>query len=361
MAKAKKLPSGSWRCLVFSHWEETTEKDGKVKKKRVYKSFVSNTPGPKGKREAEQIAAEYAAEKEALCSRPNLTLGEYMDRYIESRSEVLSPSTVKEYKRCRKNDLPELTCKQIMNITQEDIQKAINKHALNHSPKTVRNTHGFLSVVMYTYRPNFPIRTDLPKKVRPNLYVPSDDDILKLMNFTRGTEMEVPILLAAFGPMRRGEICALDSDHISGNIVHVEFSIALNENNEWVKKRPKSYAGDRYIEFPDYVIQKIKDIEGPITMLNPAQVSNRFARLLQQAGMQHFRFHDLRHYSASIQHALGIPDAYIMQRGGWGNDDVLKNVYRHVMEQESKIMNAKANSHFNELCNTTCNTKTKKP
>ncbi len=133
----------------------------------------------------------------------------------------------------------------------------------------------------------------------------------------------------------------------------------MNEDNEWVKKRPKSYAGDRYIEFPDYVIQKIKDIEGPITMLNPAQVSNRFARLLQQAGMQHFRFHDLRHYSASIQHALGIPDAYIMQRGGWGNDEVLKNVYRHAMEQSSKVMNTKANKHFSKLCNTTCNTKVK--
>ena len=63
-------------------------------------------------------------------------------------------------------------------------------------------------------------------------------------------EMEIPILLATFGPMRRGEIYALDSAHVSGNIVHVEF--------------------------PDYVIDRIKNTKGPITTLNPAQISNRF-------------------------------------------------------------------------------------
>ena len=35
MATAKKLPSGSWRCLVFSHYEYVTGKDGNVKKKRM--------------------------------------------------------------------------------------------------------------------------------------------------------------------------------------------------------------------------------------------------------------------------------------------------------------------------------------
>lgn len=43
-----------------------------------------------------------------------------------------------------------------------------------------------------------------------------------------------------------------------------------------------------------------------------------------------------RNYSASIQHAIGIPDSYIMQRGEWGNDGVLKSVYRHTMEQKQK-------------------------
>lgn len=93
-----------------------------------------------------------------------------------------------------------------------------------------------------------------------------------------------------------------------------------------------------------------------IVNLLPFQISNHFDRVLKKADLPHFRFHDLRHYSASIQHALGIPDAYIMQRGGWGNDGVLKEVYRHVMEEKTAEMNRKANDHFSNLCNTKCNT-----
>ena len=54
----------------------------------------------------------------------------------------------------------------------------------------------------------------------------------------------------------------------------------------------------------------------------------------------------LRHYCASIQHALGIPDAYIMQRGGWNSDAVLKQVYRHALSDRAVQMNAIANEHF---------------
>lgn len=161
--------------------------------------------------------------------------------------------------------------------------------------------------------------------------------------------MEIPILLAAFGPMRRSEICALDSDHISGNIIHVEYAMVMDENNKWVIKPPKSFAGDRNIEFPDFVIEKLKNKSGRVVTLSPAQISDRFVTLLKRAGIPHFRFHDLRHYGASIQHALGVSDAYIMERGGWGSDTVLKSVYRHTMSDKNETMTATINSHFKQL------------
>ena len=66
MATARKLPSGSWRCQIYSHTEEYVQEDGTIKKKRIYKSFTSNLPGTKGKRDAERQAAEWAAGKESV-------------------------------------------------------------------------------------------------------------------------------------------------------------------------------------------------------------------------------------------------------------------------------------------------------
>lgn len=103
-------------------------------------------PSPKGKRKCEQLAAEWAATKEATIAAPNIAVGEAIDKYIQQRSAVLSPATVKEYKASRKRDLQELMDVKLDVLTQEQIQKAINRECLTHSPKTVSNMHGLLTV-----------------------------------------------------------------------------------------------------------------------------------------------------------------------------------------------------------------------
>lgn len=353
MATAKKLPSGSWRVRVYSHTEETLLPDGTRKEKKIYKSFTCDDPSPKGKRKCEAEAAAWAEGKESKTQIPSrLTFGQALDEYIELRSSVLSPATIREYKRSRRKDLQGLMNMPLERITQNDIQKEINREALTHSPKTVKNMHGIISAVFDTYRPDFRLKTDLPKKVRYNIYVPSEDEIKRLLQVINGTPLEIPVLLAAFGPMRRGEISALDSSHINGNIVHVEYSMALNENNQWVKKRPKSYAGDRYITYPDFVIEKIKGIKGNITNLNPAMISDRFAKMIRKEGLSKFRFHDLRHYSVSFMHALNMPDQNIIERAGWSSDLVLKSVYRHSIAEKKEEENSKINDEFSKLYDT---------
>jgi integrase len=356
MAKAKKLKSGSWRCLVYDYTDDAG--------KRHYKSFTCDDPSPKGKRKAEMMAAEYATtekyNKLLNMKNQNITLGEAWDMYIENRSSVLSPGTVREYKRSRKTDLKTLMPMRLSDITLDDIQIAINAEALNHSAKTVRNIHGLLSAVMGTYRPSLSLKTDLPKPTRPELYIPSDAEIKILLKYLSGNEMEIPVLLAAFGPMRRGEICALCYEDIHGNTIHVHAALAQDENKQWVIKPPKTFSSDRYIEFPEFIIEKIGKGTGQIVQMSPNALSSRFYHILKNARLPHFRFHDLRHYSASIQHALGIPDVYIMQRGGWSSDATLKNVYRHAMDDQAQEMNNIANSHFENLCNTKCNTNIEK-
>lgn len=348
---AKKLPSGSWRCRVYSHTDQTG--------KKIYKSFTCDDTSPRGKKKCEQMAIVWGMDKQAHFD--DITLREAYRLYIDSREHLLSPSTVKEYRRQTNKAFPELMDLRLSELTQQRIQRAVNAASISRSPKTVRNMHGFLSAVLGAYRPDLALRTDLPKNVRPKLHVPTEEEMRRILRYVEGDEMEIPILLAAFGPMRRSEICALRSDHIQGNTVHVDCALVQNVKKEWVLKAPKSYAGDRYITFPDFVIAKMDGIVGRITNLNPAMVTLRFRKILKDCGVPHFRFHDLRHYSASVQHALGIPDSYIMQRGGWGSDKTLKAVYRHVMEDKEKQMNDIANSYFSQMYDTKYDTNKKNP
>lgn len=108
----------------------------------------------------------------------------------------------------------------LCDLTQEDVQEAINIEAQIHSPKTVRNNHGLISAVVKQYRPDPALNTALPKKIRPDIYVLSDEDIKALVTASKSTELELPILLAVFDPMRRGEICALNTK-ISKEILYM--------------------------------------------------------------------------------------------------------------------------------------------
>lgn len=335
MAVARKLPSGSWRCLVYSH----TDENGK----RRYKSFTCKDPSPQGKRICEKAAAEWAAQQDR--AEEAYTLGQAYDDYIALRTAVLAPRTLDQYRSIRAHHLQALMDVRLNDITQKMIQFEINEESRVCSPKTVRNIHGLLSAVLLQYRPDLRLNTALPKKVRPKLYVPTDADITRLIAASAGTELELPILLAVFGPMRRGEICALDSADILGNTVHV-YKTMTKTKGGWKLKAPKSYAGDRFIVYPDAVAQKWQGIEGPITSLHPNGITKRFPKLLKKAGLPHFRFHDLRHYSASALHAIGIADQYIMQRGGWASDDTLKEVYRHTIEEKQKAQTQLITDHM---------------
>lgn len=85
--------------------------------------------------------------------------------------------------------------------------------------------------------------------------------------------------------------------------------------------------------------------------MNPDYITHRFGRVLKKIDVPHFRFHDLRHYAASIMHAIGVPDQYILQRGGWASDNIMKTVYRNVIDLESVRQNKKSiNTLKNSLC-----------
>ncbi|MBR2999557.1 MAG: site-specific integrase [Oscillospiraceae bacterium] len=343
MATAKQLPSGSWRCQVYDY----TDANGK----KHYHSITCPDPSQRGKHKCEQMADEWMEQKET--QKNTVTFSGAATEYIALRTQTLSPRTLEDYRKTLKNYCGQIADISISKITQQHIQAVINSCSEKLAPKTVSNIHAFISSVLREYRPNLVLNTRLPQRVRPDLYVPTDEDIGSLIERIQGTAMELPVMLAAFGPMRRGEICALDTRNINGNVVHVcENMIKQQEPDQprkWIIRHPKSYHGDRYIEYPDMVADLWNGKTGRLVTMTPDVLTAEFKRYLRSSGLQNFRFHDLRHYSASIQHALGIPDAYIMARGGWSTDTVLKQIYRHTMSDHQKEMNQKANDHFSKI------------
>lgn len=334
MAKAKKLPSGRWRALVYDY----TDGNGK----RHYKSFTADA-----KKEAEYTALEYITGKKKNIA--DMTISEAIGGYITAKSSVLSPSTEKAYRSLQRSRYAKIDDIPLKDVTSPTIQLWLSTISTEVAPKTAKNAYGLLSASLEMFAPDLSIHVTLPQAKKPDLYCPTTEDVLTLLDICRGTELELAILLAAYGPMRRGEICALESSDIVGNSITVRKSMVKKPDNTWVIKQPKTYSGYRTISFPQFVIDKIPDTKGRIFQSNPSQISDAFFHVLKKSGLPHFRFHDLRHYAASIMHAQGMPDQYIIDRGGWRTDTVMKTIYRTTLDDEKKKQNDRINKFFEEM------------
>lgn len=255
--------------------------------------------------------------------------------YIKSKSNVLSPSTIKGYNSVLRSIETDFKSKRITDISQQDIQLLINKYSADHTPKTTRNLHGFVSAVLRQFRPNMNIYTTLPQKTENERYTPSEDDIKKILDATKDNPFyHIPFQLGVMS-LRRSEICALTLDDIDGNILTINKALVLNNDNEWVLKPTKTAAGTRKIYISDSLVKEIKDY-GKIFEGNPTSLLYGLNEIQKKLGIPKFRFHDLRHFFASYAHAQGMTDADIMATGGWKSDYTMKQVYRHEMNAEKE-------------------------
>ena len=326
--KIEKLPSGSYRIR-------------KMYKGTTYAVVVDYKPTQK---EALQlISAELDKIK---TSAQRMTFQIASERYIEKKSNILSPSTIKGYESVIRSLSEGFRNMNASDITSIDVQTEINNYAKTHSPKSTRNAHGLISAILGMFCPNTVLRTTLPRKESTNEYTPSDSDVKQVLEYAKGTKFEVPLILAMFG-MRRSEICALTLDDLDGNTITIDKALVQNVDGEWVIKSTKTEAGTRTLFIPDNVVEIIKK-QGMIYNGNPNSILMYLQRVQKKLGIPKFSLHRLRHYFASSAHARGIPDQYIMDAGGWKSKYVLASIYQHAMDDKKKEMQMKTAMFYSQ-------------
>lgn len=335
--KAKKLPSGNWRVNAY------IGKD--INGKQIRKSFTAPT-----KKEAEFLASQYLITHKSNDNYTDMLLSEAYNRYITSKENVLSPSTIRSYKQMARTHFLKLMPYKLSVLTQEKIQRAVNEESLICSPKTIRNIYGLLVAVLKTYAPSLHLNTRLPQKEKVEIYIPTQEQINILLEQVEGTEIEKAILLGAIGGLRRSEISALTAADVLENGITVNKAVVCNSSGEWVLKTTKTTESTRFVTLPKEVIEKLKPQDGTdkIVNLQPNLITNRFRNITRKLYGQPIRFHSLRHFSASFLHSLNVPTAYIMKRGGWSNPATLQKIYTHTMEQQEKEFNDFINASFEQ-------------
>lgn len=339
MAKAKKLPSGSWSVNQYIG----TDAAGK----RIYKRFTAAT-----KKEAEYLAAEFVAKKKRPVGR--MTVGEAIDRYIESKDGVLSPTTVNGYRNIRLHHLAGIMEIQIDRLTREDVQREVNREAKLHSAKTVINAHGLLAAALAMHNPDFILRTTLPRKVKQlKRDLPTSEDVIRAVH---GTPVELPVLLAMCLCLRLSEVRGVRRSAVEGDRLRIDRVIVTVKGAHIEKELAKTDATRRYVELPPRLRDMILASETEyITELTGRAIYGRFVNAMKKAGFDGVRFHDLRHISASDMHAHGIPDRVAAERGGWSGTQTMQQVYQHTFSTDRQKADQIMSDYYEKLLNATQN------
>lgn len=322
----EKLPSGSYRIRQMEHG-------------RMYSLTVPYKP--KTKEAFELIQAKINRSED----NP-MTFREAAEKYMEAKSNVLSPSTIKAYDSMLRALPSWYADVDISNVDNYLMQRLVNELSTIKKPKTVRNTYGFCTAVIRLFLPDAKISATMPANIRRDIYTPTLEDVKRLFEDAKDTDYYVALYLASLS-LRRSEILALDlpdlddQDHLT-----INKSMVQNKNGEWhIKPTPKTDASNRTIIIPHELAERIRK-QGFIYNHNPNAIDNYLRRRLPKLGIPFFSLHKLRYFFASYTHEMGYSEQTIQELGGWATPHIMKKVYRHALNKDQAAEQIKKDFSF---------------
>lgn len=285
----------------------------------------------------------------------------YANLYIKIKKNVLSPTTTKSYKSLLRNISDDFKHTKMKDMIAALVQSEINQISLRKSPKSTTNNnglispktvseyHSFISTVIKMYRPDLMLNTTLPAPIKYEPHVPTDAEVKAILDISKGSHYELAFRLGIYA-LRRSEVCAVTSADLDGNMLTIKKSLIEGEEGYITREKNKTEESTRTIYVDDYVAELLRT-QGVGFAGTPDTILETLHKYQDELGIPHFRFHDLRHYYASMAHSLGIPDSYIMAAGGWKTDHVLKTVYRHAQKDKEEDMMKFAALYITEISN----------
>ncbi len=302
------------------------------------------------------------------------TVKEWMNQWYELYLKDLSPTTLTGYRYQIDNYIiPKFGSLYIQELKPLVIQQWINDlqacspiTGRKMSAKTVRNIFLNLSsalqkaVSLEFMEKNPCANITLPRYEKYKASVYDEEEVQRLVQAIRGTDMELPLMIDLSLGLRRGELIALKWEHI--DFEQGLISIQENRvNSYWgvVTKTPKSKSGLRTIPVSgslltllkrgrqDYLARKERygeffyDGDYVVCQENgkpfkPCSFSEKFREFLKKNNLRHIRLHDLRHTNATLMLSQGISPKVAQQRLGHSDFSTTMNIYSHVLATVEK-------------------------
>ena len=331
------------------------------------------------KKEAERIARQMVREAESGGSAVSTTttVCGWIAQWLKNYKVDIEQTTRESYREKIDNYIVPAFGKTLLrDLRAEAIQRWVNElRDKGLSPKTIRNTYNILNPAlkkavtlrMIPYNPCDGV--ELPKLVKPDVAIYDTDLCKQVVELAKGTSMYLIVLLEVMTGLRRGELIALtwqDVDVKSG-VIHINKN-TVRANGGTITKSPKSKAGIRDITIGPEVIAALcraraeydrdRKRYGPGfhddgyvihqkdgKPFRPDSITQKWSRFEESHGLQHIKFHGLRHSHATALAQAGVNPKVVQERLGHADVSITLNTYTHA----TTTMNRDAASKLDDI------------
>lgn len=370
--KGKRGPDGLYHVQKFI----CTREDGTRFYKRFCAASWNDVIAEANTYKKEYLAGMHRGEDPKLPELKPLTLGEAMDKYIEtcrvlSRTEDFSHATIPGYLSIRKNAFQDLMDKPVASITVDDVQTSLEKRMTQNSERTgkpisvksLRNEYYLLKPVLEKYAPDLNLKpVKLPKRRKKKLMILENAEAPVILKhaYEMHPEFFVYTLLTMNTGMRPSEVYALRWRDLSAapqialinqkKFVYGEINVSrartMNEFRKYEEKSTKTEAGERVLTHDWSMFETIYSViprgqdDEQVLRMNPRQQQYYWDKLRTELGLpKERRFYDLRHYHCSVMIAKGAPEDYIAADMGHSTIQMAHDVYVEIIGEKQRDIN----------------------
>lgn len=316
----RKLPSGSWNVRIMIDGE----------------SYSITKPTKKA------CLAEAAALKTGIKKVKQVQTGRTLDaainRYIEQRQNILSPSTVAGYRRIQRQRFQSSMHLDVHKTTPDQWQRIVNREAKLCSPKTLKNSWGFIASVI-AEETGERIRVTLPQKIDNSKGYLKYDEIPLFLAALEGDVAYIPALLA-LSSLRMSEVLGLrwDAVDLKNGVLYIRETAVRDEHGELIRKKATKNSTSRRtvpIIQPLQEALEAEDHTGKyVVNITEGTIRRHYKEASERAGVPYVGAHGLRHSFASLACHLGMREETAMQVGGWADYHTMKKIYTHVTAED---------------------------
>ena len=316
------------------------------------------------KRDANKRLNEVKEEiyKEELLLPNEIILQDFLLDFLEKYKMNLSITTYNCYMRiCKKYIIPLLGDIKLCDIRPIHIQNYVDDLLDLLTPQTIKVHLNILNLALKrAYRlklikENVVQFVEVPKNKKYKNEIYNAEDMKKLLEKSRETSLELPIILASGLGLSISEILGLTWNNIDFNDFNITIDkITVRDKGQVILKEPKTESSIRTISAPKEIILMLKQLKKDRLAaklrgekshrelifydknLNPiAQdvLSKKFRYFLQENNLKHIRFHDLRHSHVTMLIDAKVPIKVISERVGHSNVNTTLNIYSHALRE----------------------------